>query len=131
VRESKLEIRKKRPTLGAFLFCAELAMISLVQQMRGANRLGLCGLSEGDPESVAITNDEFTHIVESIVKVFDDMNLVFKVSVQVIDVVRRYVEVDLATVFGARFPAYIEHQFAVSKRQLRPVDFAILLVLSN
>ena len=106
-------------------------MISLVQQMRGANRLGLCGLSEGDPESVAITNDEFTHIVESIVKVFDDLNLVFKASVHVIDVVRRYVEIGLATVFGARFPTYVEHQFAVSKRQLRPVDFAILFVLSN
>jgi hypothetical protein len=88
-------------------------------------------LPEGNPESVAITNDEFTHIVECIVKAFDDLDLVFKVSVQVIDVVRRYVEVDLATVIGARFPAYIEHQFAVSKGQLRPVDFAVLLVLSN
>ncbi len=106
-------------------------MISLAQRMRGANRPGLYGLSEGDPESVAITNDEFTHIVESIVKAFDDLNLVFKVSIQVIDVVRRYVQVDVATVFGARFSTYIEHQFAVSKRQLRPVDLAMLLVLSK
>jgi len=99
--------------------------------MSGTNQLGLYGLSERDPESVAITNDEFTHIVESIVEVFDDMNPVLEVLEQVIDVVCRYVEVDLATVFGARFPTYIEHQFAVSKRQLRPVDFAILFVLSN
>ena len=106
-------------------------MLSMVRHMSGANQLGLYGLSERDPESVAITNDEFTHIVESIVEVFDDMNPVLEVFEQVIDVVCRYVEVDLATVFGARFPTYVEHQFAVSKRQLRPVDFAILSVLSN
>ena len=61
-------------------------------------------MSERDPEPVAITNDEFTHIVESIVEVFDDLNPVLEVFEQVIDVVCRYVEVDLATVFGARFP---------------------------
>jgi hypothetical protein len=106
-------------------------MLSMVRHMSGANQLGLYGLSGRDPEPVAITNDEFTHIVESIVEVFDDMNPVLEVFEQVIDVVCRYVEVDLATVFGARFPTYVEHQFAVSKRQLRPVDFAILFVLSN
>jgi len=86
------------------LFCAELTMLSMVRHMSGANQLGLYGLSERDPEPVAITNDEFTHIVESIVEVFDDMNPVLEVFEQVIDVVCRYVEVDLATVFGARFP---------------------------
>ena len=89
------------------------------------------GLPEGDPESVEITNNELTHAVEGIIEVHHDLNPVLEASVQVIDVVGQYVQIDLAAVVRARFPTRVEHDFAVSEGQLRPVDFAILFILSG
>ncbi len=63
-----------------------------------------CGLPEGDPESVDVTNSELTHAVESIIEVHHDLNPVLEASVQLIDVLGGDVQVDLATVLRARFP---------------------------
>src|ERR1700704_4366107 len=98
---------------------------------RGWHELRLHGLPERDPESVDVTNDELTHAVEGIIKVFHDLNPVLKASVQVINVIGGYVQVDLATVVSARSPASVKHDFAVSERQLRPVSFAILFISSH
>jgi RHS repeat-associated protein len=68
--------------------------------------LRLHGLSERYPESVDVTNDELTCAVEGIIKVFDDLNPILKASMQVIDVIGSYVQVDLATVVRARSPGF-------------------------
>src|SRR5215469_18759876 len=78
-------------------------------------QLRLHGLPERDPESVDVTNDELTHAVESIIKVFHYLNPVLKASVQVINILGGYVQVDLATAVRARSPAGVEHDFAVSE----------------
>jgi hypothetical protein len=65
----------------------------------------VCTGCERDPESVDVTNDELTHAIEGIIKVFHDLNAVHKASVQVINVIGGYVLVELATVINARSPA--------------------------
>src|SRR4030095_683334 len=97
----------------------------------GAEALRLHGLSEGDPESVEIPNHELTHAIEGIVNVFDDLDLVLQALIKLVYAVRRDVEVDFATGLVARFPARVEHDFAVSEGQLRPVHFPILYFLSK
>ena len=72
-------------------------------------QLRLQGLSERDPESVEVTNNELTHAIEGIIKFDHDLNSVLEAPVQVINVAGRDVQVDLATVVGTRFPAGIEH----------------------
>ncbi len=72
-------------------------------------QLRLQGLSERDPESVEVTNNELTHAIEGIIKFDHDLNSVLEAPVQVTDVVSRYVQVDLAAVVRARFPACVEH----------------------
>ncbi len=89
--------------------CAGLAPGLLIffydsARLAAAERLRLCGLPEGDPESVDVTNSELTHAVESIIEVHHDLNPVLEASVQLIDVLGGDVQVDLATVLRARFP---------------------------
>lgn len=43
---------------------------------------GQCGLSEGDPESVEVTNTEIMNAIEGIIKVDDDLNSVLKAPVR-------------------------------------------------
>jgi len=50
--------------------------------VEAGEELRLHGLTERDPESVVVTNDELTHAVEGIMKVFDDLNPVLQASVQ-------------------------------------------------
>jgi hypothetical protein len=83
----------------------------------------LDGLAEGDPESVDVAQDELTHPVERVMRVFHDLNAVLEAPVQVIDVVGQYVQVEFAAVLRARFPTSVNHDFAVSKGQFRPSCF--------
>src|SRR6266851_10252249 len=100
-----------KTTLGAVLSLAEDSRASSPDEHEDlrCGQLRLHGLSERDPESVDVTNDELTHAVEGIVKVFHDLNSVLEASVEVVDVVGRYVQVDLATVVRAGFPTCVEH----------------------
>jgi hypothetical protein len=73
-------------------------------------------LSERNPKSVDIPNDELAHAIKSVVQSFNDFNSTFDPSIEIIDIVRRrYIQVDLTTVFRARFPTFVEHDFAVSE----------------
>src|SRR6267143_6644494 len=72
-------------------------------RLAAAERLRLCGLPEGDPESVDVTNSELTHAVESIIEVHHDLNPVLEASVQLIDVLGGGGLIKHATVLRARF----------------------------
>src|SRR5690348_16168052 len=63
------------------------------------------GLSEGDPESVHVTDDELMRAIKRIMNIFEDFDTRLYASVQFIDVVGSDVQVDLATAFHAWFPA--------------------------
>src|SRR5882672_972559 len=88
-------------------------------------------LPKRNPESIDVTNDELPHAIKSVVQPFDDFHSTVDPSKEIIDVVGRYVQVDLATVVRARFPTSVEHDLAVSERQRRPVHFAIFFVVSD
>jgi hypothetical protein len=109
-------LRQKRRPLVQILYVGPLMPADyFVCYIEASEELCLHGLSERYPESVDVTNDELTCAVEGIIKVFDDLNPVLKASIQVIDVIGSYVQVDLPTVVRARPPACVEHDFAVSE----------------
>lgn len=73
------------------------------------------GLSECEPEPVVVSNNELTHTIEGVIRLQNDLHLVFEALIQAINIIYGYVQVDLSTVLHAGFPACIEHDFAVSE----------------
>jgi DNA segregation ATPase FtsK/SpoIIIE-like protein len=88
-------------------------------------------LAEGNPESVAIADDEFTHTVKRVMQVLDDFNFAVDVASQRIDVVNMRIEIDFASAGGAWAAAGIQHYIALSQSQQRPVDLAGIALAIN
>jgi hypothetical protein len=66
-------------------------------QWRRRRLFALLRLAEGNPESVAIADDEFTHTVKRVMQVLDDFNFAVDVASQRIDVVNMRIEIDFAS----------------------------------
>src|SRR5215472_1241749 len=94
-------------------------------------QLGRQKLSERHPKPVDVTNDELAHAVESIMRVFHNLNSISQASIHVIKIVGMDVKIDLAARGGARVAAGIEHEPAVAQCQQRPVQFAVLFVVAD
>src|SRR5215471_15301933 len=94
-------------------------------------QLGRQKLSERHPKPVDVTNDELAHAIESIMRVFHNLNSISQASIHVIKIVGMDVKIDLAARSGARVAAGIEHEPAVAQCQQRPVQFAVLFVVAD
>ncbi|MCI0392088.1 MAG: hypothetical protein MOB07_25425 [Acidobacteria bacterium] len=60
------------------------------------------GFTEGNPKSVEITNDEFPHPIEAVVKPFPDFHPVLQALEESIDVLGIDVQIDLTAILVAR-----------------------------
>jgi hypothetical protein len=70
------------------------------------------GLAEGDPEAVAIANNEFAHSVKGLVQVFDYVGFSIEPLAGCIDVIDIDVEVEFAPWGITRIAACTQHNGA-------------------
>src|SRR4029077_1214869 len=102
-----------------------------LSQLHGPSSLEL--LSECDPETIDVTDDELAHPVEGLVNplLHVDIDAPVQPFEQVVEVVGVDVQVDLAARSRADGAARVEHDLSIAERKQSPIDLAAVLVDRN